>query len=195
MNTYGKEIERGIRLLADGELSAKERSELLNNIDNDHPEAWRDLSLAMVERQILIDAFQFKNTETSAIPSEKNPSRNILSLLMAAALVCLLCLGSWYLGKTNAGVPGDLITQPDQSTGKDNHEQSLAEANAMLQELLSGVPDTRQLSESVRQYGVELQPETAFYTTNLDSGEQLFLPVTTFKAVPTSGSPETKRQY
>ena len=108
--------------------------------------------------------------------------------MMVAALVCLLCLGSWYLGKTSAYTAGTPITQSDETENRGDQAQSMAEADEMLRDLLSGVPDTSQLSESVKQYGVELRPETAFYTTNLGEGERLFLPVTTFHAVPADGT-------
>ncbi len=49
-------LQEQIQQLALGRLAFEERASLLRNIDGEHPENWRTLALALVERDILREA-------------------------------------------------------------------------------------------------------------------------------------------
>lgn len=71
-----------IQRLADGDLDFAGRALLLRAIDADHPHYWRDVALALVERDILAEAATAK--------SQSRPAVAAVSWL-AAACVALGC--------------------------------------------------------------------------------------------------------
>jgi hypothetical protein len=83
-------LQDQIQRLADGDLAFAQRAALLRSIDGEHPENWRNVALALVERDILSEATTAK-PQTRAIAT--------LGGWLAAACVALGCFLLGWLAR------------------------------------------------------------------------------------------------
>lgn len=195
-----QEVERGLQRLADGELTAAERGELLWNLDSLYPARWRDLGLAMVERQVLAEGFaaapegdvQGRIIEADFAPAERRGGGRWLA---AAALFALAGLIAWQLRSGPAdpagGVGGSVAASSEGAEGMVLDEQARGE---LLAQLEAGIPDVAPVAEALRPFGMTTEAETGFYTAELEGGRRLVVPITTFTVAPAATRPISNRE-
>ena len=189
MNQLTLDIQR----LIDGRLTEQERTEFLQNLDQERPDQWRTIALGFIEEQL----FQKALGNESAPPAEIFPERlfafspkNILAI--AAVLVLGLTLGilMWPSSLPSdpvAEIPSNKSTSPDYGVvqlgngGSTGMQIPLLNGStnpeAARQAVLHAKKSLEDLNESYREEGQNSALKTAYVTRNFNDGSRLVIPV------------------
>lgn len=185
-----KNLSKSIEKLVEDELSDAHRLELLETIDRDYPERWREVSLGYMEAQLLRSALKLE-----AAPHPQLTTRRPLlgKWAAAAALILGLIAGVLINGEADpspqvAGVrKNPSITPPNYEMvsirGADNTELQIplldgsASNSAGRLALQKAMQPIREVNRAFEAQGQQSPITTSFYTIDLDDDRQLVIPV------------------
>lgn len=188
------EIENQIQILIDGELSDKERSELLNTIDREKPSYWRNIALGYIESQLIRESIAELAEDRIHSPL---PSRNLAKPLLAIAATLIVGI---FLGVSIS--PTQVSQQEIASTSLDSAKEPKLAAITHLstsgatapkidipvieasqspyefeQALMTASEPIRRAQHFHNSRGAHSVQSTALIQTNLDDGSSLVIPV------------------
>jgi len=159
-------VAEEIQLLADGRLDHESRTRLLRRIDASEEPHWRELALALVERDVVRDALQLE--QPVAVAPAARGRRSPLLLAVAACVA----LGCFFLGwqmKPAAESSADAVVTVDSPKPLVLDEEE---------------PEPQTIASIVAQANRQLAPTgyqaslfTRLVKTSLEDGREVMIPV------------------
>ena len=154
-----------IQALADGRIEGGSRSHVLRKIDAcDRPSRWRDLALAMVERDLIGEALSIGNQPVTIAPVR----RKRVWPALAACLVMAACFCLGRISDRGATDSGQLVQDGPAERAGQRPDQKLSMAPSAIVERAN-----QQLAET----GYEASLFTRFLRTNLEDGREVIIPI------------------
>ncbi len=177
MDTSSISFESVLHRLADGEMSASERSAFLQECEI-KPHQWREVALAFVEAQIIRQELTvFEEDEKPATPPPKpmpKPGPRLLPWLLAA---CLMVALVWQNG-TPQSLTSPITSSPREEQAASPYRLRVADGDLPIYEA-SQFPEVWQakVNQLLRDRGYEIDWKTRYITGRLPDGRRLLLPV------------------
>lgn len=161
-------MDTQIQRLIDGALEEEQRLSLLQQIDRESPESWRDVALGYIEGEVLRSAFREEEAEleqkVTPFPVDQRKSSGFhLAAIAALAMILGAVLGSSI--QSSLVAPEPTIPVAEKIT-----IQQEAPVSPSIQAIES-------LDLALRDRGLEPVISKAVYRAELPDGRRLILPV------------------